>query len=166
MAKQQQDTEPMGIFAAITKIMAELEPITKERKGPQGWTFRGIDDCYNALHPLLAKYGVFVVPQVVEMKRSEVVDQAKRPMIFTTLTVCHRFYAADGSSVDAITAGEAFDVSDKSTAKAHSMAMKQAFFIVFAIPTGEPTDNEAQDLRPAPNTANITAELKPLAEVF
>ena len=49
------------VYAAINAIQNDLskEGITKDKRNQaQGYNFRGIDDVYNALSPLLAKHGL------------------------------------------------------------------------------------------------------------
>jgi hypothetical protein len=69
------------IFNQIIAIMGELDAIGKARSNSQGagFKYRGIDDVYNALHALLAKHGVFTVPQVQSMKREERQSKAGGP---------------------------------------------------------------------------------------
>ena len=54
------------IYQKINAIMRELPAIGKDKQNKQqGFAYRGIDDVMNALFPLLAKHGVFVVPEVL-----------------------------------------------------------------------------------------------------
>ncbi|HEY6407716.1 MAG TPA: hypothetical protein VIY29_09640, partial [Ktedonobacteraceae bacterium] len=49
------------VFAVISQITGELSKvgIAKDRNNTQqGYKFRGIDQVYNVLSPLLAKYGL------------------------------------------------------------------------------------------------------------
>jgi hypothetical protein len=126
--------------------MAELDAIGKDRSNTQGagFKYRGIDDVYNALHVLLAKHGVFTVPQVQDMKREERQSKAGSLLNYTILTIDFKFYAQDGSSVTATMIGEAMDSGDKSSNKAMSVAHKYAFLQVFAIPTVDEKDPDGQ----------------------
>lgn len=46
--------QPTGIYQAMAEILAEIPSIGKDnRNKDQGFQYRGIDDVYNALHPLL-----------------------------------------------------------------------------------------------------------------
>ena len=132
------------IFNAIPKIMAEVGAIEKTRTNTQGsgYKFRGIDDVYAALHPVLVKNNVFFVPSVLESIREERISKAGGNLIYTILKVKYTFYAEDGSSFECITAGEAMDSGDKSCNKAMSAALKYALFQVFCIPTEEEKDTE------------------------
>ena len=60
------DQQPTGIHQAMAAILAEIPSIGKDnRNKDQGFQYRGIDDVYNALHPLLAKHKVFMAPTVL-----------------------------------------------------------------------------------------------------
>ena len=58
----------MKIYKAINAVQADLaiSGISKDRKNAmQGYSFRGIDDVYNALSPLLAKHGLCILPRIL-----------------------------------------------------------------------------------------------------
>lgn len=141
----------MKIHEQIIKIMGEVGAIEKGRKNAQqGYSFRGIDDAYAAFQPLFARHGVFVVPTVLKMTREERQTKSGGALIYTTLEVKHTFLADDGSSIDAVTIGEAMDSGDKSSNKAMSAAMKYALLEVFCVPTQEDNDTENHSHTPAP----------------
>lgn len=126
------------IYSKINAIMKEIPAIGKDKQNKQqGFAYRGIDDVMNVLFPLLSKYGVFVIPEVLNTSRTERQTKSGGNMAFTVATVKYTFYATDGSSVSAITTGEGMDSADKSTNKAMAAAMKYAFFQTFCIPTEE-----------------------------
>lgn len=136
----------MNIYHAITQVMSEIGAVGKTHTNTQGsgYKFRGIDDLYNATQAALIKAGVFSVPTVLEMTREERTSKAGGLLLWTTLRIKYIFYAGDGSSVEAVTMGEAMDSGDKSCNKAMSAAQKYAFLQIFAIPTEEPKDTENQ----------------------
>lgn len=135
---------PDNIFTTIQKISTEMDAIGKNRRG-QGinYSFRGVDDIYNALHPLLAKYGAVSVPEVLNMSREERQTKNGGAMTYTILTVKYRLYALDGSHIESVVMGEAADHSDKSCNKAMSAAHKYFFMQTFTIPTEDEKDTEA-----------------------
>lgn len=123
--------------------MSEVGAIGKSRKNQQqGYSFRGIDDAYNALHGPLSENGVFIVPAVTKREVVERQTAKGSALFYTTLHVDFTLYAPDGSSVIASTVGEAMDMADKSSNKAMSAAMKYMLLQVFCIPTEEPKDTE------------------------
>ncbi len=60
-------TDDRTVFQRVLAIIDELPAIGKtQRNEQQKFMFRGHDDVMNALNPLLAKHGVFIVPDVLE----------------------------------------------------------------------------------------------------
>lgn len=107
------------------------------------YKFRGIDDVYNALAPLLAEHGLCILPRVIGHSLTERGKTQKGNPIFSAVVDAEfDFVAAEDGSVHTIrTFGEAMDSSDKATNKAMSAAYKYAAFMAFAIPTEG--DNDA-----------------------
>ena len=138
------------IDKALGAVLKDCVPIAKDRRNKmQGFQFRGIDDAYNALHPIMAKHQVFTVPRVLKMEREERQTKAGGTLIYTMLTVEYDFVCAeDGSKVTAgPVIGEAMDSGDKSCNKALAMAHKYILFQTFMIPTHmEDADATAHDL--------------------
>ena len=135
----------MNIFQSITKIMEEVPAIGKNKKNTQqGFMFRGIDDVMNTFQPLLAKYKVFIVPQVLEQNREERQTSKGGTLLYSICKIKYTFFAEDGTSVEAIVVGEGMDSGDKATNKAMAIAMKYAMFQVFCIPTEEMKDPDGE----------------------
>lgn len=159
MKSEQNDQKVPAIFTAIPEIMRRVGAISKERYNQQQkFAFRGIDDVYNACQPLMAEYGVFIVPKVLEREQSERETRGGGVLYFTRLLIQHTFYASDGSSIEAITVGEAMDSGDKSANKAMSAAMKYAMIETFAIPTATWEDNDADAQTPEPTIASRVSQ--------
>lgn len=142
------------IYKKIPAIMAEVGAIGKDRKNAaQNYAFRGIDDFYFAMQPVLAKHGVFCAPSVLRDTREERQTKSGANMIYTVLAMEFTFYAEDGSSFKVSTIGEAMDSGDKSAAKAMSTALKYAFMQLFCVPTEEDggkldTENDSPESLP------------------
>lgn len=133
------------IYELIPKIMGEIGAIGKNQKNTQqNFMFRGIDAVMNGINPALVKYGVFVVPQVLEQSREERLTSNNKKLIYSICKMQFSFYADDGSHVDAVTIGEGMDSGDKATNKAMAIAFKYACFQVFCIPTEEMKDPDAE----------------------
>ncbi len=131
----------MNIYEAITSIMSEGYAIAKNKRNTQqGFQYRGIDDVMNTFQPLLAKYRVFLVPEVLEQQRHERVTKDGKTLLYSILRMKYTFCAEDGSSVSAVVVGEGMDSGDKASNKAMAVAMKYAMFQVFCIPTEEMPD--------------------------
>ena len=141
----------------MTAIFADIDYIGKTRKADMGnagkYNFRGIDDVMNALHSSFAKFGVFLLPEVLESK-VEIQEKEKTYNGVTTKTyacsailkIRYIFTASDGSSVTAIGIGQALDQSDKAVNKAQSAALKYCLMQTFLIPTEEPKDVENDNI--------------------
>ncbi len=129
------------IYAQMSKIMAEVDPIAKDRQGHQ-YKFRGIDDVYAALQAIMAKHCVFTVPKVLDDRVEERQTKKGDTVIYRVLRIRYRFYADDGSFVDATVIGEGMDQGDKGANKAMSVAHKYCLLQAYCIPTVEPKDPE------------------------
>ena len=140
------------VYAAITAVTAELATsgIAKQRTNAQdGYTFRGIDDIYNALSPLLARHRLCILPRILERSCAERRASNGDPLSHVTIRAAFEFIAAeDGSKHVVETYGEAMDQGDKATAKAMSAAYKYAAMQTFCIPTDGDNDADASTRRP------------------
>lgn len=137
----------MKVYQAINAVQATLAAtgITKDRKNQQqGYSFRGIDDVYNALSPLLAKSGLCILPRVLSRECVERQTAKGGTLFYVTVEAEFDFVCAeDGSRHTVKTYGEAMDSADKATNKAMSAAYKYAALQAFAIPTEG--DNDAEN---------------------
>ena len=148
------------IHEKIIAIMAESDAIAKGRRNQQqGFNFRGIDDVYNSLHPLLAKHGVFSTTEVIEERTEERTTKSGGALIYRMLKVKFHFYAADGSTVESVIVGEGMDSGDKASNKAMSAAYKYAAFQAFCIPTEGDNDADAS----TPDVVSKTTDAHPSA---
>lgn len=151
MCENQATPAPGGIYQALAAILSALGPIGKgQRNKEQGFMYRGIDDVYNALNPLLAGHQVFMIPTV--RTRESVDRQTKNGGIMqcVTLTVDYQFCHADGSSVTCTVMGEGRDTADKATNKAMAAAHKYALLQTFCIPTADLGDDDPDRYTPDP----------------
>ena len=135
------------IHKAIIAIMEEIGAIGKNQENTQQhFKYRGIDDVMNALHPLLVKHKVFLVPEILEQTREERKTKSGGNLIYSVCKIKYTFYAEDGSKFESIVVGEGMDSGDKATNKAMAIAFKYVCFQVFCIPTGEDPDSESHEL--------------------
>lgn len=138
-------TPAKNVYQLIASVAAEVaqEGISKSRKNQQqGYQFRGIDDVYNALAPILAKHGLVILPRCISRTVAE--RQARGGGVLFSVVVEAEFdfvSSFDGSRHTVKTYGEAMDSADKATNKAMSAAYKYAAFQAFCIPTEG--DNDA-----------------------
>lgn len=142
------ETKVPHVYACINAIQAELarHGISKGQRASGGgnYQFRGIDDVYNALSPIMAKHGLVITPDYSQ-KTTEVRQSSNNKAVYYT-TIKGTFTlisAVDGSKHVCSTYGEAMDSGDKSTNKAMSIAYKYMCFQVFAIPTQGDNDPDS-----------------------
>ena len=165
------------IFELIPEAMRRVGALGKDSENTQQkYKFRGIDAVYNALNPVMADLGLFIVPEILDHRREEretestYNGQTKKSVLkYSILTIRFTMYAPDGSNISCVVVGEGMDSGDKASNKAMSVALKYACFQLFMIPTEETAidpDAESHNVTsgaqtpPAPKQArqeNITA---------
>lgn len=159
---------PRGVYAKIAAVQGELAKvgISKSRRNQQqGYNFRGIDEVYAALSPLLATNGLVIVPRVISRECVEGQTRKGDPLFRVTVHAEFDFISADDGSIHtASTFGEAMDSADKATNKAMSAAYKYAAFMTFAIPTEGDNDADASHHEPAPRQVE-KPKLDPTAKI-
>ena len=149
------NTKTGQIFDLIPKIMGDIGHVAKDQNNSfQNYNFRGIDDVYNCVGPVLAKYGVHILPVVLDHSVTDVMTTKNKASCRVILKVAYRFTAPDGSYVEAVTIGEAMDTGDKAASKAMSAAMKYAVWQTLCIPTkgaqGDSENDSYERAQPAP----------------
>ena len=133
------------IFQQIPKVMGEIEAISKNRDNKsQGFKFRGIDDVINEVSARLAKHRLFVVPEVLDERREQRETKSGGISSYVILKIKYTLFAEDGSNISATMIGEGADSGDKASNKAQSIALKYFFLQVFAIPTEDAKDPDAE----------------------
>lgn len=123
------------IWSKLIAIQNDIEAIEKKKGEGINYKFRGIDDLYNAIHPLHKKYGVIIIPRVMESTRENRTSAKGNALIYSLLDIEYDFVAEDGSKATVKTRGEAMDSGDKATNKAMSIALKYALLHMYLIPT-------------------------------
>ena len=144
-----------AVYQAIAAVMEDVgrDGIAKDRRNDaQKYNFRGIDDVYNALAPILARHHLIIVPRVLSREKTERVSMKDdgrgnvRESVLFYVVVHVEFdiiCATDGSRHIASTWGEAMDSADKATNKAMSAAYKYMAMQTFCIPTEGDNDADA-----------------------
>jgi hypothetical protein len=158
----------MKVYQSIGQVSAALakEGISKDRSNQQqGYKFRGIDDCLNALAPLLASHNLVILPEVLEREVIERQTKSGGALFYVTVKVKYAFVnAEDGSRHDVVTYGEAMDSADKATNKAMSAAYKYAVIQTFCIPTEGDNDADATTHDVAAQKAQAFQQQKQVAQ--
>lgn len=136
-------SEAPGIHKSMIAVMRELKEISKDQKNQHfRYSFRGIDQVYNVLHPLLKKHGIFQLPTLVSQD-----IQREGKTVTAVVVVDYRFVAEDGSEVTTRVIGMGADTGDKATNKALSGAHKYALLQTFVIPCEGMDDQDASDFQ-------------------
>jgi len=145
---------PPAVYRAIAAVAGAIasKGIAKDkRNSQQGYNFRGIDDVYNALAPILSEAGLVVLPRVLNRLETEREAKSGGALFNVVVEVEFDFVAAeDGSHHVVKTFGEAMDSADKATNKAMSAAYKYAAMQAFCIPTSGDNDADATSHEVAP----------------
>lgn len=153
-----------AIFAAMSAVMGEIGPIGKDKTNEQQrFKFRGIDDVYNNVSAVMAKHKVFTIPEVISERSEERQSKNGGNLIYRVLTIKYRFYAVDGSFVEATVIGEGMDSGDKAANKAMSIAHKYTLLQAFCIATQdiEDPDKTVHETAPKPRPAAVPKPTSP-----
>lgn len=145
-------SEGLNIYQIIDRISSEAGALAPEAKGGVPFAFRGIDGTVAHLSPFLRKYGVVVVPTVIQ-KEVTSAPSGNKVVTTTDLTTEFTFYAPDGTNLTATVAGLANDYSDRSSAQAQSVAFRVALLQTFALPTHSPEPEQTGVEPEAPKAA-------------
>ena len=155
----------MKVYQAINKVQADLARvgISKARTNSQGagYKFRGIDDVFNALSPLLATHGLCILPRMLTRNCEERMSKSGGNLFYVTVEAEFDLVSAeDGSKHTIRTFGEAMDSGDKATNKAMSAAYKYAAMQAFSIPTegDNDTENYTHEIAPKNNISNLMTD--------
>ena len=136
------------IHGKMLAVKRDIGSVGKDQKNTgQGWKFRGIDQFINALHPILNKHGVGILPSVVQHSEPKFITNEKsgKTAKNTQITMQYRFFAEDGSTVDIVVPAEGVDPGDKGTNKALSAALKYALIQTFCVPTEDMAEADREN---------------------
>lgn len=149
---------PLNVYQALAWVQDQLTAVGKNRQqsgpGPK-FSFRGIDDVYNALHPLLGQAGLLITGQAESFHTEDHYWSKGSPKekVESKAVVMVRFrvFASDGSklpkSLCPLVPAEGVDNSDKGSGKAWSYAYKTAISSMFSLPTDDPAHDNEQRLQ-------------------
>ena len=161
MTEKQENKDPK-IFKQIPKVMADIKPIGKDQVNQaQRFKFRGIDDVYNHVQSVLSKHKVFTVPEILGRERHEVQTRSGGKAYHCVTYFKFKFYAEDGSFVEAYADGEAMDTGDKAANKCAAIAHKYALIQTLCIPTAELNDPDSESHQLANTTVQTSSANQP-----
>lgn len=140
------------IFEKLSKVMGEITAVGKTQQNKaQNYSFRGIDEIYDVVHPAMVKHGVSLTYKVADLTQTEITSQNKARGFHTVVNVEYIFWATDGTYASVFTRGESMSYDDKGFNKALQAALKYALIQMFLIPVAEP-ETDHMDPQPAVTT--------------
>src|SRR5690606_13847121 len=74
MSEVMYEPKPPQVYLSMAEVMGELAKVgigKNNKNTQQGYKFRGIDDVYNALAPILAKHKLLILPRVLSRTVTE-----------------------------------------------------------------------------------------------
>jgi len=160
--------KPRGVYQMISDVTASLSKVGMSKEGVNEYdkyNFRGIDQIYNVLGPIISEVGLVIIPNVLsrsqEVRKGAKDQNLSYVVVEVKYTLCS---SEDGSTVDVVIPGEAMDRSDKATTKAMSAAYKYMVFQTFCPPL-EPGSVDDPDAE-SPEIGNSTGRVpKPVAMI-
>lgn len=128
-----------NIYQKIWGIMNELDYIQKGKKeaviGPQQYRFVSHDQVTAAIHPLLVKYRMVIIPTVEEIRQETNRTVVKLAVVFRNIDVPEDCFVSYHY-------GYGIDGGDKGPGKAVSYAYKYALLKTFCLETGDDPDKD------------------------
>jgi hypothetical protein len=141
----QREDYPLSVEEAIAEVTRRVDAIAKDRTATQGgsYRYRGIDDVFAALHPLLGDVGLVILPGKVVREQWETrATSSGGTLNVARLLVRYTLVGPDGSKLRGEAWGEGGDSGDKATQKAHSQSYKSFTLQLFSIPTEDSRADE------------------------
>lgn len=129
--------QPLTLAKRLLNIMAELTYLQKgSKKVNNQYTFISHDQVSAAVHPMLVKHGVLIVPTVTKWQQD-----GNRTTVELELHIFSADNMQDRFTVSFI--GFGIDAGDKGPGKAISYAYKYGLLKLFCLETGDDPDNDA-----------------------
>lgn len=151
--------EQLTVHQALSKVMGDVQAVKKDSKNQaQRFNFRGIDAVMNAVGPALRKHGVTILPEDVEVHRSNGTTASGKQTAEVVVKVTYRVYGPAGDSIHGKVAAEAMDFGDKAIAKAMSVAYRTFLLQALTIPTDEPDPDSESYERGVPSGTGASQE--------
>lgn len=144
--------EQLTVHQALSKVMGDVQAVKKDSKNQaQKFNFRGIDAVMNAVGPALRKHGVVILPEDVDVHRTNGTTANGKQTAEVVVKVTYRVYGPSGDSIHGKVAAEAMDFGDKAIAKAMSVAYRTFLLQALTIPTDDPDPDSESFEREAPS---------------
>ncbi len=127
----------LNVYEKILGVMSELDYIQKGPKTVNGqYRYASHDQVTAAIHPLLVKYKLVVIPTVEDS-----VQEGNRTVVKQLITFVNAENPSDCFTVRSV--GYGIDSGDKGPGKAISYAFKMACLKTFCLETGDDPDMDA-----------------------
>jgi len=127
---------PKNVQEALARVIEEMPGVAKSQRADErqgGYAYRGIEDITRAVQPLLGKYGVVFVPEVVSREVHDLVVNGKA-WTDTHLQVRYHIFGPNGTLMPGpLLWGVGRDNSDKGANKAMTQAYKYALLQLLCI---------------------------------
>lgn len=151
--------EQLTVHQALSEVMEDVQAVKKDSKNQaQKFNFRGIDAVMNAVGPALRNHGVVIIPEEVDVHRTNGTAANGKQIEEVVVKVTYRIYGPNGDSIHGKVAAEAMDFCDKATAKAMSVAYRTFLLQALTIPTDEPDPDSESYERGAPSGTGASQE--------
>ena len=133
----------MKVFEAVAAVMGDVGAVKKDgRNTQQNFKFRGIDAVVNALSPAMRKHGLTVYPSKVEHRNGSTQLSGGKTATAPVVVVDYTFVGPEGDTFTSQVVAESFDLGDKATAKAMSVALRTCLLQTFMLPTDDADQDE------------------------
>jgi hypothetical protein len=148
----------MKVHEAVTAVMEAVGAVRKDgRNNQQNFNFRGVDAVVNAVSPAMRKAGLTCHPSRVEHRPSGKQLSGGKIATSVDVVVDYTFTGPEGDTFTSQVVAEAFDLGDKATAKAMSVALRTCLLQTFMLPTDDTdpdTETYEQERHQRPNTGH------------
>ncbi len=134
--------EPRNVHQAIIETGRLLKAVAKDQRNKeQNFQYRSIHGLLNALQPAMAEAGLYCHLVKYENLQEETWKTRNGATgRRCTLDAFYKFTAEDGSNIETMVPGEAFDYGDKGIGKALVYAQKNLVLQTFMVPTEDTKD--------------------------
>tara|TARA_R100001594_G_scaffold85275_1_gene119699 strand:- start:142 stop:741 length:600 start_codon:yes stop_codon:yes gene_type:complete len=150
--------KPLNIHQRILSVMDDLHYVQKEDRKVNGqYSFASHDAVSAAVHPLLVKHRIVVIPTVIDYSRDGNLTIVNVEVNFVNADV-----PEDKISINSF--GTGTDNQDKGVGKAVSYATKYAFLKIFVLETGDDPERDSIDHKPETISNNQAVALQNLIE--
>lgn len=153
-------TEKISAAESIARTLQKVKSVGKDsRNQQQGFNYRGIDAVMNAVHPVLAEVGGFIVGEVLEQEADSFTSAKGAAGTWVRLRVKYSWHGTDGGEpISGVVSSEANDFADKATAKAWSVALRTFLLQTLLLPTDDPDPDQSYIEGAAPRKQRQTQE--------